>query len=252
MPPLRAALIAQLLGGLIAIGLAALLLPHALDGSDIINTLGIAVFQGICAAFVSHRLEAPRWWLPIHLVFVPLAVLASRLPIAPAWYLGGFLLLLLVFWRTDRSRVPLYLSTRQTAEALAALLPDHPCAVADLGCGNGSLLRRLARLRPDCSFVGIEHAPLTWLWARLASLGQANCRIEPGDFWRRHLGVFDVVYAFLSPAPMPRLWHKAHAEMRPGCILISNSFEIPDAAPDHVVDVADRRHTRLLRYRPGG
>lgn len=252
LPPLRAALIAQLFGGLIAVGLTALLLPRALAGGNPAEPLGVAVFQGICAAFVSHKLAAPRWWLPIHLAFVPLAVLASRLPVAPAWYLGGFVLLLLVFWRTDRSRVPLYLSNRRTAAALAALLPDRPCVVIDLGCGDGGLLRRLARLRPDCRFLGVEHAPLTWLWARLAALGQANCRVELGDFWARPLGGFDVVHAFLSPAPMPRLWDKARAEMRPGSALVSNSFAIPGVAPDHVVEVDDRRRTRLFRYRPGG
>ena len=34
--------------------------------------------------------------------------------------------------------------------------------------------------------------------------GPDNLKIRRGDFWRQPLDNFDVVYAFLSPAPMPR------------------------------------------------
>jgi hypothetical protein len=252
IPPLRAALIAQVLGGLIAVGLVALVFQRMLRSGDIPGSylLGFAVLQGICAAFVSHKLEAPRWWLPIHLGFVPLAVLASRLPITPSWYLAAFVLLLLVFWRTDQSRVPLYLSNAATAQAVVALLPATPCHVIDLGCGDGRLLKLLARKRPDCEFVGLEHAPLTWLWARLNTAGLPNCRVRLGDFWRQNLGLYSVAYAFLSPVPMPRLWAKANAEMQPGSLLVSNSFEIPGIEAEYTVEVRDGRATRLHCYRP--
>lgn len=247
IPPLRAAMLAQVFGALIALGLIALLYRKLLA-----IPLAVACLQGVCAAFVSRKLEAPPWWQPIHLAFMPLAVLASGLDIAPGWYFGAFALLLLVFWRTDRSRVPLYLSNRTAALAVANLMPPEPCRVVDLGCGNGALVRLLARRRADCSFLGIEHAPLPWLWARLSTLGMSNCRIEYGDFWRLSMAEFGVIYAFLSPAPMPRLWAKARAESRPGTLLISNSFGIPDASPSRTICLDDRRGTRLFCYRPGG
>jgi SAM-dependent methyltransferase len=247
IPPLRAAILAQVFGALIALGLVALLYRELFA-----LPLAVACVQGICAAFASYKLDAPPWWPPIHVVFMPFAVLASGLDIAPGWYLGAFALLLLVFWRTDRTRVPLFLTNEKTALAVAGLIPPERCRVIDLGCGNGALIRRLARLRPDCSFLGVEHAPLPWLWARLSTAGMANCHVCYGDFWQRPLTDFAVVYAFLSPAPMPRLWAKAAAEMRPGALLISNSFEIPGISPDHVTPVDDRRATRLLCYRPGG
>jgi hypothetical protein len=245
MSPLRTALIAQSCGALIAAAMVQLAYPRLFA-----FPLAVAAIQGACAALVSYKLEAPRWWLLIHLGFMPLVVAAAALGLDPRWYLGGFVLLLLVFWRTDKSRVPLYLSNARTADALLGLLPATPCHVLDLGCGDGRLLRRLARARPDCEFLGIEHAPLPWLWARLAAGGLANCRIRRGDFWQQPLGLFDVVYAFLSPAPMPRLWAKARAELRPGALLVSNSFEVPGMAAERVIAVDDGRRTRLLCYRP--
>jgi hypothetical protein len=79
-----------------------------------------------------------------------------------------------------------------------------------------------------------------------------NTRLIRGDFWQSSLADFDVVYAFLSPVPMPALWAKALREMRPGSYLISNSFEILRAKAETVIKVRDRRDTRLYCYRIPG
>ncbi|CAB1370307.1 methyltransferase domain-containing protein [Denitratisoma oestradiolicum] len=243
---LLTALGAQLLGAFIAASAIQIVDPRLWK-----LPLILALTQGTCAALVSYKLTAPTWWIPIHLAFAPLIVLTCRLTIAPGWYLGGFLLLLMVFWRTDKSQVPLYLSNRATADVVQKLLPSHPCRIIDLGCGNGGLLLQLARQRPDCTFFGIEHAPLPWLWAKLGASRQNNVTISLGNFWGTRLDQFDLVYAFLSPVPMEQLWQKAQSEMRPGSQLISNSFVVPGSQPTSVVAVADRRNTRLYVYRPG-
>jgi SAM-dependent methyltransferase len=211
-----------------------------------------ALVQGGSVAIASQRLKAPRWWQAIHLAFAPLVVLGMSLALPPAAWLSGFGLLLLIFWRTDKSRVPLYLSNSITAAALVKLLPATPSYVLDAGCGDGGLLRHLARARPDCEFVGIEHAPLTWLWARVLAINLPNVHIRLGDFWKQPLAPFDLVYAFLSPAPMPDFWQKAVEEMKPGCLLVSNSFAVPDVAPENLVELTDRRQTQLYCYHPGG
>lgn len=241
--PLQHALLAQMLAALMT-ALMLLALPGLLA-----QPLLLAAVQGLCAALVSHLRHGPLWWLPIHLGFMPLALLASGLGL-PSWaWLAGFMALLLVFWRTDRSRVPLYLSNATTCTALAGLLPAGPVTVIDLGCGDGGLLRRLARARPDCRFTGFEHAPLTWAWAWLCSRSLGNLEIRFGDFWRQPLGSYALIYAFLSPVPMPRLWAKLKAEMSADALLVSNSFAVPDVQPNRFVEVADARKTRLYCYR---
>ncbi|OIQ94654.1 hypothetical protein GALL_234100 [mine drainage metagenome] len=248
MLPLRTAALAQILGGVIAVFLVQIAYPRLFA-----TPLVVATIQGACAAMISAKLGAPKWWLGIHLCFLPAALWLTRLGqdlgIEPLWYFAGFAALLLIFWRTDRSQVPLYLSNAATAAALAAVLPNVPCQAIDLGCGDGGLLRRLAAGRPDCDFVGVEHAPLPWLWAKLASIGRANLKIRYGNFWQLRLDRFDLVYAFLSPVPMPRLIVKARTEMRPGALLVANSFAVPGIAPERVIAVDDRRTTRLYCYR---
>lgn len=248
--PLRLALLAQL-------GSAALLLLLVLGLAQFSPAdfreipLLLALLQGGIAAMIALRQNAPHWWLPIHLVFMPLVVLVQGVGIAPGWFLAAFVLLLLVFWRIDRSRVPLYLTNAATADAVLGLLPATSCQVVDLGCGDGGLLRQLAGARPDCRFTGVEHAPLTWLLARLRTRALPNLTIRYGNFWSEPLAGYDVVYAYLSPAPMARLWLKASTEMMPAAALITNSFPVPGVEPDATVAASDRRGTQLFLYRPG-
>jgi len=217
------------------------------------SMLALALAQGLTAAVLSAALRAEPWWIAIHLLFSPALVLALSASIAPAWFLAGFLLLLLIYWTTFRSRVPLYLSNAATARALLGLIPLHQdTRVIDLGSGTGTLLRRCARQRANCHFAGVENAPLPWLIARLACRALLNVELRRGDFWDEDLPRYDVVYAFLSPAAMARLSLKLDRELAPAALFVSNSFPLPDRAPDEVLELSDRRRTRLYCYRGPG
>src|SRR6185369_7474605 len=94
----------------------------------------------------------------------------------------------------------------------------------DLGAGLGGPLTGLARMRPDALITGVEASLLPWLVCRLRCLRRRNARAVLGDLFAHDLMGYDLVYAFLSPAPMPRLWELARAGMRPGSLLVSNTF----------------------------
>lgn len=239
------AFITQLLGILLPIGLGFSFFPPLLT-----HSLAFAAVQGFGAALISQMLRCPVWWIAIHLCFMPFVILAHNLDLSAWIWFVGFIALLMIFWRTDKSRVPLYLTNSRTGAALASQFPETSFTFVDLGCGDGGLLRQLARLRPDCHFVGLEHAPLTWAWAKLFCLAIPNIRICLGDFWKHRFENYDFVYAFLSPIPMCQLWLKAQSEMQPNAQLISNSFAIPDIESNRTVTVNDRRSTQLFYYLP--
>lgn len=197
-------------------------------------SLGIGA---VALAFATISRQA-WWWRLIHGGFMPLAWYVQTLEIPPFWFLAAFLLLLLVYRGALSGQVPLYLSNRQTVSALAEILAERgPCRFLDLGAGLGSTLVPLADHLPEHRFTGCENAPLTWLVGRLLCVGRPNIDWRWGDLWQTPLTDQEVVYAFLSPAPMARLWQKVMAEMTPGSLFISNSFAVPDASPDRVIEI---------------
>lgn len=207
--------------------------------------------QGLLAALLGALWGLNRGWL----------LFQALLPFALAWQLGHtipawiyplvVLLLILVFGGGLRTRVPLYNSNRAAWKTLLELLPrEEGFRMADLGAGLGGPLAFLARRRPGGIFLGVEASPLVWLIARLRTLSvRSNCHVQFGDFWHVPLEGFQVVYAFLSPAPMPELWAKACREMKPGSILISHTFRIPEALPEREIPLPGRKDACLLVYR---
>jgi hypothetical protein len=202
--------------------------------------------EGVSAVVLGALAGLPVWWLPINLLFVPAAHALLGWQIPAALYLAAFCVLFAVNVAAWRHRVPLFLSSAKVTAALSALLPQHAgFRLLDLGCGTGSMLRDLALARPDGNYHGIETAPVSYLLSRWRAGARAAVRITWGDFWFADLARYDVVYAYLSPTPMARLWAKARREMRPDSLLVSNTFAIPGVAPSYVIPVGDRMHSIL-------
>jgi len=203
-----------------------------------------AVVQGAIAMRIAALGGAARWWPPVHLAFAPAIVFTHGLQIAPVWWAGAFVMLAAVFGSTFRTQVPLFLAGDCVRAKLAELLaPDRSLRFIDLGCGLGGVIAKLKRARPECEFHGVELAPLPFVVSRLRA-GRHGCRIERRDLMTVDLDGYDVVYAFLSPAPMPELWAKARREMRPGSLFVSLAFAVPGVAPDEILPLSDSdRHT---------
>jgi len=200
------------------------------------------LLHSVAAAAFGLALRLPLWWVPINVLFVPAAVYLHGLSLRPVWFLLVLVTLVLLFWTNHRTRVPLYLSGRRACHRLASLLPpDRQLKMLDLGSGFGGVLATVSKQRPECRLVGLEIAPLPAWIARLRHLGRPALKTRRRDFWRESLADYDLVYAYLSPEPMPGLWHKVRAEMRPGTLFVSNTFAVPGAAPDLVLPLGGAR-----------
>jgi len=255
------ALLARLPPSVTALLLQALALLLAVLGLRVANlqpdALLFALLCGIIAAVLGHFAGLARWWLPIQLMFAPALVLLLRLNIPSGFFLAAFLVMLLVYWSTFRTQVPLYLSSKRVWRTLEELLPPaKPPAGAkpeinftfmDIGSGMGGVLTHLAATRPDGNYFGIENAPLPYWLSRLRiKFGKHhNCHVLWGSLWSCDLAAYDVVFAYLSPVPMVQLWHKVKHEMRPGSLFISNSFAVPEHPPQYSITLDDLHHSTL-------
>lgn len=206
----------------------------------------LALGQGCAAAVLSRIWQQPAWWPPLHFAFFPAIFLAQQVSIPAEVYLGAFLLLVLFYWSTFRTRVPLYLSDRKAWQAMTSLLPEAQAfRFIDLGSGLGGVPFYLEQRFPQGRFFGTEIAPAPWLISRLrAWYKRSRVVFMRRDYAAINLSEFDVVFAFLSPAAMPDLWQQVQAQMRSGSLFVSLSFAINTRQPDQVVNLAEgARHT---------
>jgi len=244
LPPSGAALLLQLSAFLLTL-LCASVANLTLD------PLIFALLCGALAAVLSQFFGLARWWLLIQLFFAPALVLMLRLHIPPGFFLVAFLLMLLVYWNTFRSQVPLYLSSKKVWQTLEELLPevvlDQSFAFMDIGSGMGGVLTHLSAVRTDGVYYGVENAPLPYAISRLRIIfGRCrNCHVLWGSLWACDLAPYDVVFAYLSPVPMEQLWHKVKSEMRPGTLFISNSFAVDEHPPQYSITLDDLHHSTL-------
>lgn len=243
--PIVGAAIAQIAAAA-AVFATLLALAKVLDGNGLF-WLGLTM-QSVVSAVVTRLLGLPVWWVWIGLLFPVAVCLSLNAGDLPAWPFGiGFVVLYLFFSNTARERVPLYLTNRPTADALLSLMQQRNVKrFIDLGSGLGGVVRSLdgegRRAR------GVESAPMVWLLSAILSKIQRRGEILRQDIWVTDLSSEDIVYAFLSPEPMPALYDKAKREMKPGSLLVSNSFAVPGIAPDETWELSDRRKTRLYLY----
>lgn len=211
-----------------------------------------ALFCGTLAAVLGRVAGMACWWLFIQFAFAPALVLMLTLDIPPGFFLAGFLVMLVVYWSTFRTQVPLYLSSNKVWQALESQLPAaQPFTFIDLGSGIGGVLTHLAYTHPHGRYHGVESAPLPflWSWLRIKFGGHTQCTVRWGSLWDCDLSQYDVVFAYLSPVPMDALWNKAQQEMRPGTLFISNTFAVPDHPPQASITVEDLHHSTLYIWR---
>lgn len=203
----------------------------------------------IALATCLSRIMGLSW----HWGWVHLAIIVMLVALQQGWIVGwmfpvGFMLLLSLYWNTAKERVPLYLTNRKTHQALSELAERHsPHSFIDLGCGFNGAALYLSKHHPPLACNGAESAPLPFVisWLRSVCSGRKNIAAQYKNIWDVDLSHYDMVYCFLSPVPMPRLYDKARAEMRPGSIFISNSFIVPDHPADEIIHVQDGRKTLL-------
>lgn len=200
----------------------------------------LVLLQSMIATTLSICAGMAIWWRWIHFFF-PIALwLMSIAQIPNTLYLVGFVITLAVYWTTFKTRVPFYPSRPAVWHALLQLIqqihPHRSMRMIDIGSGLGDLSMYIAKNRPDDIVEGIEIAPLPWLISKVRSVKQgAHVSFTMGNYESLNFAQYDLVFAYLSPAAMSNLWEKARQEMRPGSVLVSLEFEIPEATPHQII-----------------
>lgn len=107
--------------------------------------------------------------------------------------------------------------------------------VVELGSGNGEVSIEAAKR--GAVVTGIELNPLLVVWAYYrafrAGVGSQVC-FRRGNIWRTLPLPADVVFVYLLPETLARLWPLLQKTYLPGTRLISNAFAISGVTPEQV------------------
>jgi ribosomal protein L11 methylase PrmA len=116
---------------------------------------------------------------------------------------------------------PFVPSNRKTAEAMIELADiKKGNTIYDLGSGNGKLL--LLATKKGAHAIGYEINPMLVLLSNLR-----GAKTYWKNFWKANIRDADVIFVYLLPWKMDRLAKKLKEELKPGTLIVSNSFIFP-------------------------
>ena len=137
---------------------------------------------------------------------------------------------------------------------MLAILPlrlpgESQGVIYELGSGWGGVAFGLADKYPESRVVGFELSIIPWLYSRLkiAMLAPNNLTFKLTSFFMADLSDADLVVCYLMPKTMARLSEKLAQELKPGALVLSNSFALPgwQSVDDFVIQDANLSHIYL-------
>lgn len=137
-----------------------------------------------------------------------------------------FLFFAIIAFITGAPFVPSTKSTAATMIRLAHIKPGMK--TYDLGSGDGRLLFLTAR--QGANVVGFEINPFLVVFTRIKrffSPYRNRVQVYWKNFWQATLSDADVVFVYLLPWRMERLQRFLENQLKPGAIVVSNSFIFP-------------------------
>jgi len=106
--------------------------------------------------------------------------------------------------------------------------------VIDLGSGDGRLL--LLAAKKGATATGFEINPFIVLWANIRAVCSPyrnSVHTVWKNFWTADISRADVVFVYLLPWKMETLERKLLTQLKPGSIVVSNSFIFPHIPQIH-------------------
>jgi SAM-dependent methyltransferase len=107
--------------------------------------------------------------------------------------------------------------------------------IYDLGCGDGRTLFLAEKM--GYRAVGYELSLYPFLKGALKKIiAKSEIKIKRRNFFKDNLKKADLVFIFLVSAVMEKLGRKLKKELKPGTIVMSYGFKIPDWNADKILD----------------
>lgn len=108
--------------------------------------------------------------------------------------------------------------------------------VYELGAGKAGFLRAIEQKFGNKKLTGVEYSFLPYFLAKTQIvLSNSKINLIRKDMFKVSLNDADIIYCFLMPKMMAMLEKKFKQECRPGTLIISYHFRIPNMEPERVL-----------------
>lgn len=135
-------------------------------------------------------------------------------------------------WGHARTKVPFIPVARNVIREVVSYAPGDSGIFYDLGSGNGSVVREIARAYPNMKSIGIEIAPLPQLLTKiLTSKKLHNVRFIFADIRTTSLADATYVFIYLLPHAVRGLEEKLARELPRGCRVVCCDFPLTIKTP---------------------
>ncbi|MFA5644466.1 MAG: hypothetical protein WC928_03000 [Patescibacteria group bacterium] len=125
-------------------------------------------------------------------------------------------------------------------EAILAILRELDLngeeAVYELGAGKAGFLRAVEERFKNKKLIGVEYNWWPYFLANIQlAFSGSKIKLIRKNIFKVNLKEADVIYCFLSPEMMELLAKKFREECRPGTLVISYHFKLPNFEIDKVI-----------------
>ncbi|MFH1822381.1 MAG: class I SAM-dependent methyltransferase [Patescibacteria group bacterium] len=146
----------------------------------------------------------------------------------------GYLLYIIILYK--KTKVPYVVTPKKYIPIILENLKVKPeTIIFDLGCGKGSFLFAASRLKPK-KLVGYELSPLHAWYARIKNklLGK-KIEIYRKDFFTADISQADIIYLFLVPAMVEKIWKKIKKEAKVGTQVVILSDKLSGVECEKII-----------------
>lgn len=117
----------------------------------------------------------------------------------------------------------------------------------DIGCWDGPILEAVKNKFPSVKVIGYEKSYRPYLDAlERRKRNWLNYEIRNEDFFLANITEATVLYSYMIPYMMERIWRKINSECKNGTILFSSSFAVDWKEPKKVLKLWSKR--KILIY----
>lgn len=110
--------------------------------------------------------------------------------------------------------------------------------IYELGAGQADFLRSLEQKYPKANLIGVEYSRwVYWLTSLILRREKSRIKFIRQNLFETDIKKADLIYVYLIPTMMGKLSEKIRLECRPGTIVISYIFSIPNLTISKKLDI---------------